>query len=150
MLNGVPLLLMPVLAAMPTLAGTLPSADYEVAALDCPLSVPNRPDLVLAAGNARRRDDTDWAAGPPNDLKTKFSGGQHFGRLVITGRFGHRHPLRLLLEGLRWVVQLSGALLLALLSWPFGRHRAVPWLIKAWANGGKLTAFFGARYGEYA
>ena len=83
-------------------------------------------------------------------LQRAYSGGQHFGRLVITGRFGHRHPLRVFIEGLRWVLQLGGALLLALLSWPLGRHRAVPWLIKAWANGGKLSAFFGARYGEYA
>ena len=83
-------------------------------------------------------------------LQRAYSGGQHFGRLVITGRFGHRHPARLLLEGGRWMAQLGVALVLALVSWPFGRHRAVAWLIKAWANVGKMTAFFGWRYGEYA
>lgn len=83
-------------------------------------------------------------------LQRAYSGGQHFGRLVIAGRFGHRHPVRLLLEGGRWMAQLAVALVLALVSWPFGRHRAVAWLIKAWANVGKMTAFFGSRYGEYA
>ena len=83
-------------------------------------------------------------------LQRAYSGGQHFGRLVLTGRFGHRHPLRLFLEGLRWLAQFGIALGLALLSLPLGRHRALVWLIKAWANVGKLTAFFGARYGEYA
>lgn len=83
-------------------------------------------------------------------LQRSYSGGQHFGRLVITGRFGHRHPLRLVLEGARWLAQLGVALVLALASWPFGRHRAVAWLIRAWANIGKITAFFGWRYGEYA
>jgi succinoglycan biosynthesis protein ExoM len=34
--------------------------------------------------------------------------------------------------------------------WPAGRHRAAVWLIKASANLGKLTAFWGWRYGEYA
>ena len=83
-------------------------------------------------------------------LQRAYSGGQHFGRLVITGRFGHHHPLRKLLEGGRWMAQLGVALILALVSWPFSRHRAAAWLIKAWANVGKITAFFGWRYGEYA
>lgn len=83
-------------------------------------------------------------------LLRAFSGGQHFGRLVMAGRFGHRHPLRLLLEGVRWIAQLGVALVFALLSWPFSRHRAVAWLIKAWANVGKVTALFGWRYSEYA
>ncbi len=83
-------------------------------------------------------------------LQRSYSGGQHFGRLVITGRFGHRHSLRLLLEGGRWMAQLGVALVLALVSWPFSRHRAIAWLIKAWANVGKMTALFGSRYSEYA
>jgi hypothetical protein len=50
---------------------------------------------------------------------------------------------------LRWLGQLSMALILAALSWPAGRHRAVAWLIKASANVGKLSVFLGWRYGEY-
>ncbi len=83
-------------------------------------------------------------------LQRAYSGGQHFGRLVITGRFDHRDPVRVLLEGVRWGLQLVAALVLALLSLPLGRHHSVAWLIKAWANGGKISAFFGAQYREYA
>jgi hypothetical protein len=39
---------------------------------------------------------------------------------------------------------------MALLSFPAGRHRAVAWLMKAAANVGKLTAFWGWRYRAYA
>jgi hypothetical protein len=50
----------------------------------------------------------------------------------------------------RWCAQLVIALILAALSWPFGRHRAVAWLIKAWANLGKLSMLSRWRYSEYA
>lgn len=54
-------------------------------------------------------------------------------------------PVFLLRAGL----QLLVAAALAALMLPLGRHRAMRWLIKAAANGGKLSAFWGARYGEY-
>jgi succinoglycan biosynthesis protein ExoM len=48
------------------------------------------------------------------------------------------------------IAQLALAALLALLSWPFGRHRAARWLLKAAANLGKLTVLVGWHYREYA
>jgi succinoglycan biosynthesis protein ExoM len=83
-------------------------------------------------------------------LQRAFSGGQYFGRLVVTGRLGHQTTARKCIEGGRWVVQMIVALVLGLLVLPLGRHRALVWWIKAWANAGKLTAFSGWRYGEYA
>ncbi|MFT3905568.1 MAG: glycosyltransferase family 2 protein [Steroidobacteraceae bacterium] len=83
-------------------------------------------------------------------LQRAYSGGQYFGRLVMAERPGARGRLRLLLQFCRWIVQLIVALVLALVCLPLGRHRAVTWLIRAWANVGKLTALLGWRYGEYA
>jgi succinoglycan biosynthesis protein ExoM len=83
-------------------------------------------------------------------LQRSFSGGQHYGRLVINGRFGQKGFAARAINFLRWSAQLLLALLLAGVSLPLGRHRSAAWLIKAWANVGKLTAFLGWRYGEYA
>jgi succinoglycan biosynthesis protein ExoM len=46
--------------------------------------------------------------------------------------------------------QLLAAGMLSLLSWPLGRERATFWLLKACANLGKLSAFWGWHYREYA
>jgi succinoglycan biosynthesis protein ExoM len=83
-------------------------------------------------------------------LQRALSGGQHFARLSIMGRYG---PVNTLQRGLlfaQWLAQLVVALGLAVLVWPLGRHRSVAWLIKASANLGKLTGFLSWRYGEYA
>jgi succinoglycan biosynthesis protein ExoM len=83
-------------------------------------------------------------------LNRAYSGGQHFARLSINGRY---HPVNWATRCwmlLRWLAQLVVALGLALVSLPAGRHRAAAWLIKAWANLGKLSAFYGRRYNEYA
>ncbi len=82
-------------------------------------------------------------------LQRALSGGQHFARLSIQGRHGKVGLISRALMILRWLGQLSMALILAALSWPAGRHRAVAWLIKASANVGKLSVFLGWRYGEY-
>jgi succinoglycan biosynthesis protein ExoM len=50
----------------------------------------------------------------------------------------------------RAIAQLTFAAVLALAFWPFGRHHAVRWLLKAAANIGKLTVFLGWHYREYA
>jgi succinoglycan biosynthesis protein ExoM len=83
-------------------------------------------------------------------LQRALSGGQHFARSSISGRYRSVGALSRAALALKWVAQLCIALLLALLSWPAGTHRAAAWLIKAAANFGKLTAIWGWRYGEYA
>jgi len=55
---------------------------YETAVLDCPISLPARPDLFLTGGDGRRRGDQWWTAGKPDDLETKFRGVEHFATLV--------------------------------------------------------------------
>jgi hypothetical protein len=48
------------------------------------------------------------------------------------------------------LLQAVVAALLALVSWPAGRHRAAHWLTKLSANIGKLSVLVGWRYREYA
>lgn len=83
-------------------------------------------------------------------LQRALSGGQHFARLSIGGRFGRVNAAKRLTFLVQWVVQLLVALGLAAALYPAGKHRSVAWLIKASANLGKLTGFFSWRYGEYA
>jgi succinoglycan biosynthesis protein ExoM len=83
-------------------------------------------------------------------LQRSLSGGQQHARLAFQGRYRRSSAtLRALLIP-RWLGQLVIALVLAALSWPLGRHRAVAWLIKAWANLGKLSMLSRWRYSEYA
>lgn len=83
-------------------------------------------------------------------LQRALSGGQHFARLSISNRYRHVGAASRLMMLVQWLAQLCVALILAGVCSPLGRHRSVAWLIKAAANFGKLTAFLGWRYGEYA
>jgi succinoglycan biosynthesis protein ExoM len=83
-------------------------------------------------------------------LQRALSGGQHFARLAMQGRYKRVGPLDRVLLLLQWGGQLVAASALAIVSLPFGRHRAAAWLIKSSANLGKLSALVGWRYGEYA
>lgn len=83
-------------------------------------------------------------------LMRGYSGGQAFGRIQIAGTLGRVNLPMLAVLTVRWTIQLVAALLVAAALWPFGRHRAAAWLIKAWANAGKLTALTGRRYSAYA
>jgi succinoglycan biosynthesis protein ExoM len=83
-------------------------------------------------------------------LQRSLSGGQHFARLCVSGRYGRVNAAVRGKLFLQWLAQLVIALGLAVLLFPAGRHRAAAWLIKASANLGKLTVFLGWRYGEYA
>lgn len=83
-------------------------------------------------------------------LQRALSGGQHFARLSMGGRYGPVGTLSRTLMLTRWFAQLLIALALAGACSPLGRHRAAPWLIKAAANLGKLTAISRWRYSEYA
>jgi succinoglycan biosynthesis protein ExoM len=83
-------------------------------------------------------------------LQRALSGGQEFARKTVAGRYG---PISL--SGrvkliVRALVQLLIAGGLAVAALPLGRHRAAAWLIRASANLGKLSIFWGWRYHEYA
>lgn len=77
-------------------------------------------------------------------------GGQDFARHTMTGRYGPVSLTRTAIFTARALLQLLVSLLLVLVSWPAGRHRAGRWLFKAAANLGKLSYFFGWHYKEYA
>jgi succinoglycan biosynthesis protein ExoM len=83
-------------------------------------------------------------------LQRAFSGGQEFGRKTLAGRYGRVTPLRRVALFSRALAQLMLSAILAACSWPFGRHRAIHWLTRVFANFGKLTVFWGWKYHEYA
>jgi succinoglycan biosynthesis protein ExoM len=83
-------------------------------------------------------------------LQRALSGGQEFARKTVAGRYGAISSLGRLKLLARSLGQLLAAGLLALVTWPLGKHRAVAWLVKASANLGKLSIFLGWRYQEYA
>lgn len=83
-------------------------------------------------------------------LMRSFSGGQAFGLISLAGTLGRVSATRRLLLLGQWSAQLVTALLIAIIVRPLGKHRHTAWLIKAWANAGKLTAFRGRRYSAYA
>jgi succinoglycan biosynthesis protein ExoM len=83
-------------------------------------------------------------------LNRAYSGGQHFARLSINGRYRLVNAMTRWLMFFRWLAQMLVAFGLAAMSLPTGRHRAAAWLIKGWGNLGKLSAFYGRRYDEYA
>lgn len=83
-------------------------------------------------------------------LRRAMRGGQNHARHTLAGRYGPPLPVRGTVLILRAAVQLPLAAALALLSLPFGRHRAAHWLIRASANFGKLSTLWGWHYREYA
>jgi succinoglycan biosynthesis protein ExoM len=83
-------------------------------------------------------------------LRRALRGGQDFARHTFAGRYGRPTTAGRLRFVTCAIAQLALAALLALLSWPFGRHRAARWLLKAAANLGKLTVLVGWHYREYA
>ena len=111
---------------------------------------------LVARGGKLRWDDEAIVHEPvePSRLSLKwlvqraFSGGQEFGRKTLTGRYGEVTTGRRLLADA--AAKLAIAAVLTLLTAPLGKHRAANWLIKAGANYGKLTAFLGWTYSEYA
>jgi len=83
-------------------------------------------------------------------LLRALRGGQDFARHRLAGSFGRLTSagrVRLLLRAL---LQAGLAAVLALATWPRGRHHAAYWLLKAAANLGKLSTFLGLHYREYA
>jgi succinoglycan biosynthesis protein ExoM len=83
-------------------------------------------------------------------LQRALSGGQEFARKTVAGRYGAVSAVgraRLFVQSL---LQMLVAGTMALVIWPAGRHQAVRWLVKAAANFGKISIFWGWRYREYA
>ena len=78
------------------------------------------------------------------------SGGQEFARKTVAGRYGPVTAAGRALLLLRSIAQLVAAGLLAILTFPLGRHRAAAWLIRGASNFGKISIFWGWRYDEYA
>jgi succinoglycan biosynthesis protein ExoM len=83
-------------------------------------------------------------------LRRALRGGQDFARHAFAGRYGRQTGADRMRFVSRAVAQLVLAASLALATWPFGRHRAAAWLLKAAANAGKLTVLGGWHYREYA
>jgi succinoglycan biosynthesis protein ExoM len=83
-------------------------------------------------------------------LLRALSGGQEFARQTISGRYRAISQVGRFRFLLRALFQLFAAAALALLLLPFGRHRAAAWLVKAWANLGKISVFCGWRYSAYS
>ena len=83
-------------------------------------------------------------------LLRSLRGGQTFARHVLAGRYGSAPPARRAQLFLRAFAQMTAAATLAPLCLPLGRHVAAHWLTKAAANLGKLSAFVGLHYHEYA
>jgi succinoglycan biosynthesis protein ExoM len=82
-------------------------------------------------------------------LHRAFTGGQEFGRQTVRGRYERIDFVGRQLFFARVSLQLLIACALAFVSWPTGHHRAARWLIKTWANLGKLSAFWGLRSQAY-
>ena len=83
-------------------------------------------------------------------MQRSLSGGQAFARNAAAGRYGSTNGTRRIELFVQALVQMLVAGGLAFLTWPLGRHHSAHWLIKASANFGKLSIFWGWRYREYA
>jgi succinoglycan biosynthesis protein ExoM len=83
-------------------------------------------------------------------MRRALRGGQDFARHTRAGRYGRPTVAKRVQFVNRAIAQLTLAAVLALVTWPFGRHHAARWLLKAAANTGKLTVFVGWHYREYA
>lgn len=82
-------------------------------------------------------------------LRRAYTGGQEFGRQTVHGRYAPIDFAGRQMFFIRVSAQILIAATLAFVSWPTGNHRAARWLIRTWANLGKLTAFWGLRSQAY-
>ncbi len=83
-------------------------------------------------------------------LLRSLRGGQDFARHTLAGRYGPASAVVRVHLFCRSLAQMLVAGVLALLCLPLGLHLAARWLTKAAANLGKLSAFLGLHYREYA
>lgn len=83
--------------------------------------------------------------------KRGLRGGQDFARHFQAGKLGGPPgPWASLSFFCKAAVQMVVASVLSVITLPFGRHVAAGWLIKTYANFGKLSVLWGGRYLEYA
>ena len=82
-------------------------------------------------------------------LRRAYTGGQEFGRQTVHGRYAPIDFFGQQRFFLRVALQILVAIALTFISWPTGHHRAARWLIRTWANLGKLTALVGLRSQAY-
>jgi succinoglycan biosynthesis protein ExoM len=91
----------------------------------------------------------------PKRLSLKFlalralGGGQGFARYALGGGYqpmGFTDRCSFLLKAL---LQFATAAILSVATFPFGRHHAAAWFIKACANYGKVSTLWGGRYHAY-
>lgn len=83
-------------------------------------------------------------------LQRAFSGGQEYARKRLGGRYGPAGGWPRLQFFMDVSIKFAASCLLCLPSLVAGRHRAAHWLLRAAANLGKLSAFAGMTYVEYA
>lgn len=83
-------------------------------------------------------------------LMRALSGGQEFARNTLDGTYGKPTLAKRVQLFVRASLQLVLALGLAAVTLPLGRHRSTTWLMRAWANLGKLSVFWGWKYQAYA
>lgn len=83
-------------------------------------------------------------------LARALRGGQDYAKHFLRGRMGDPGGLARLAFFGRAALQMAVAAMLALVLLPAGRHRAVHWLGRAFANFGKLSVLWGWHYQEYA
>ncbi|HTE42394.1 MAG TPA: glycosyltransferase [Steroidobacteraceae bacterium] len=83
-------------------------------------------------------------------LRRALRGGQDFARHTLAGRYGRIGLFERAGFVARAIAQSLAAALFAAVSFLRGRHASAFWLLKAAANIGKLTVFFGWHYREYA
>lgn len=83
-------------------------------------------------------------------LLRAMRGGQDYATHWKRGLFGPAPWYAWAPFALRSAVQFTAASAAAVAVAPAGRHRSVPWLRRAAANAGKLSALIGWRYVEYA
>lgn len=82
--------------------------------------------------------------------KRSLRGGQDYSRHLLAGRYGAATTVRRLGFMLRAGLQAVVAAAFAIVMLAFGRHASAYWALKVCANVGKLSAFFGWHYREYA
>jgi succinoglycan biosynthesis protein ExoM len=79
-----------------------------------------------------------------------LAGGQGFARYTLDGGYRTISSLGRLRFCLQALAQMIAAGIIAIGSFPFGRHHVAGWFVKACANFGKLSVLWGWRYHTYA
>jgi succinoglycan biosynthesis protein ExoM len=91
----------------------------------------------------------------PKRLSLRFlvlralGGGQGFARYTLAGNYRSISWLGRGLFMVQALMQLLAAIIISVISLPFGRHHAAAWFVRASANFGKLSVLWGWSYRPY-